>query len=144
MRGLKVSIYAFAILLLISFASAATIHGTIYDLSLKKLNNAGVEINTYPKQFLIAQNGSYSFNVPNGFYTIKAQLMQKSAVLASVEENITIRQDGSYVLDLILFPDVEEGVEDINVDVNGDIVGTAKSGYNISVGTIILLVLGFI
>ena len=144
MRGLKILIYAFAVLFLISFASAATIHGTVYDLSLKKLNNAGVEINTYPKQFLIAQNGSYSFNVPNGFYTIKAQLMQKSAVLASVEENITIRQDGSYVLDLILFPDVEEGVEDINVDVNGDIVGTAKSGYNISVGTIILLVLGFI
>ena len=144
MRGLKILIYAFAVLFLISLASAATIHGTVYDLSLKKLDNARVEINTYPKQFLIAQNGSYSFNAPNGFYTIKAQLMQKSAVLASVEENITIRQDGDYVLDLILFPDVEEGVEAINFDVNSSLIEASKSKYKISVGTIILFALGII
>ena len=115
-------------LLLLDQAIAATIHGTIYDLSLKKINNARVEINTAPKQFLIAQNGSYLFTVPNGAYTIKAQLMQKSTVISYVEENITIRQDGSYVLDLILFPDIEEGIEDIDIEVNGDIIGIDEKG----------------
>ena len=132
-------------LLLLDQAIAATIHGTIYDLSLKKINNARVEINTAPKQFLIAQNGSYLFTVPNGAYTIKAQLMQKSTVISYVEENITIRQDGSYVLDLILFPDIEEGVEEIDIDVNGNLVETKNnlSVFLVVATLIILVVIGF-
>ena len=120
----KILIYFLIATFLINFADAATIHGAIYDLSLKKINNARAEINTSPKQFMIAQNGSYSFDVPNGAYAIKVQLMQKNNLLASVQENITIKQDGSYVLDLILFPDIDEGVEDIDIDVNGNIIET--------------------
>ena len=122
MTWVKVLVYLSAILLVVNFVNAATIYGTVYDLSLKKVNNARVEINTIPKQFLIAQNATYSFDVPNGRYAIKAQLMQKDDVLASVQENITISQDGNYVIDLILFPDIEEGVEDPGIDVNGDII----------------------
>ena len=99
-----------------------------------------VEINTSPKQFLVAQNGSYSFNAPNGAYTIKAQLIQKNAVLAYVQENITIKQDGFYVLDLILFPDVEEGVEDLDIDVNGNVVETNnKKGILIVFAVLLVL-----
>ena len=105
--------------LLANFADAATIYGTVYDLSLNKVNNARIEINTDPNQFMIAKNGTYSFNVPNGNYAIKAQQMQKNSVIAAAEENITIKQTGSYVLDIILFPDIEEGVEDIGIEVNG-------------------------
>ena len=140
----RILIFLLVAIFLLNFANAATIYGAVYDLSLKKVNNARVEINTIPKQFVVAQNGSYAFNVPNGAYTIKAQLLQKNTVIASVQENITIKQVGSYVLDLILFPDVEEGIEDIDIDVNGDIVEADKSKYKISVGTIILLALGFI
>ena len=142
MLNLKVLMYLFIWVVLVSLANAATIHGTVYDLSLKKMSNARVEINTSPKQFLIAQNGSYSFNVPNGLYTIKAQLMHKNIVIASVQENITIRQDGSYVLDLILFPDVEEGVEDIDIDVNGNVVESGDKG--ITIGSVILVSIGII
>ena len=140
----RILIFLLVAVFLLNFANAVTIYGTIYDLSLKKVDNARVEINTTPKQFIVAQNGSYSFNVPNGAYTIKAQLIQRNAVLASVQENITIKQDGNYVLDLILFPDIEEGIEEIELDVYGDIVETDKSKYKISVGTMILLALGFI
>ena len=122
MKSLRIIIYLVVGLVFLGFVNAATIYGTVYDLSLKKANNARVEINTLPKQFMVAQNGTYSFSVPNGRYTIKAQLMQKNTTTASVQENITIMQDGSYVLDLILFPDVEEGVEDIGIDINGDVV----------------------
>lgn len=132
MLKFKILAYLFIGIFLIGIANAATIHGTIYDFSLKKLNNARVEINTSPKQLLIAQNGTYSFNVPNGAYTIKAQLVQKNTVIASVQENITIKQDGNYVLDLILFPDIEEGVEDVEIEVNENIVGNENKNNILS------------
>ncbi|MAG91476.1 hypothetical protein CMO83_02270 [Candidatus Woesearchaeota archaeon] len=135
----RILIYLFISIFLISLVNAVTIHGTIYDFSLKKLNNVRVEIDTSPKQFIVAQNGTYSFNVPNGDYTIKAQLIQKNTVLASVEENITVSRDGSYVLDLILFPDIEEGIEEIELDVNGDII--EEDNNIILTGFIILLIL---
>ena len=144
MLRIKVLVYLLLGLSLLSVVDAATIYGSVYDLSLKKLSNARVEINTYPKQFLIAQNGSYSFNVPNGDYTIKAQMMQKTAVLASVQENITIKQDGAYVLDLILFPDVEEGIENIDIDVNGNIIESEKNHNYALIGLVILLILAII
>ncbi|MBI1935116.1 hypothetical protein HYS31_01635 [Candidatus Woesearchaeota archaeon] len=106
--------------MLIGFANVATIHGNVYDLSLKKANNAKVEINTSPKQVMVAANGTYSFNVPQGNYKIKAQIIQKNAVTASVQENISIVQDGIYVIDLILFPDFEEGIGDPDIDINGN------------------------
>ena len=145
MTWVKVLVYLSAILLVVNFVNAATIYGTVYDLSLKKVNNARVEINTIPKQFLIAQNATYSFDVPNGRYAIKAQLMQKDDVLASVQENITISQDGNYVIDLILFPDIEEGVEDPGIDVNGDIVGeTGNKDWILLIVFAVLLVSGII
>ena len=140
MRGFSILAWVLVSITLINLANAATIHGTVYDLSLKKLSNVRVEINTSPKQFLVAQNGSYSFNAPNGAYTIKAQLIQKNAVLAYVQENITIKQDGVYVLDLILFPDVEEGVEDLDIDVNGNVVETNnKKGILIVFAVLLVL-----
>src|SRR3989344_5021395 len=140
----KILPFLFSVLILISFANAATIYGTVYDLSLKKVGNARVEINTNPKQFLIAQNGSYSFNVPDGIYTIKAQLVQKNDVIASVEEDITISQDGSYVLDLILLPDVESGIEDPGIDINGSVVEEANNNGILLAGFAMLFVLGIV
>ena len=138
MPSFRIFIFLFVSILFISQVNAATIYGTVYDLSLKKVDNARVEIDTSPKQFMIAQNGSYSFDVPNGAYTIKAQLLQKSTVIASVQENITIKQSGSYVLDLILFPDIEEGIEDIDFDVNGDLI-TIENNKNMILGIIVFL-----
>ena len=43
------------------------------------------------------------------------------------EINITIKQEGNYVLDLILFPDIEEGIENIELDLNGDIIDEEKN-----------------
>jgi|SRR3989338_4295642 len=137
----KAFLYVCSFLLFIGIVHAATIHGTVYDISLKKANNARVEINTSPKQFLVAQNGTYSFTVPNGLYTIKAQLMQKNEVVSSVQENITIKHDGSYVLDLILFPDFEEGVEDPGIDINGSIMDADVNRSYVLGGILILIVM---
>ncbi len=142
MRFLKILVYFALGLMLVNFVNAATIYGTIYDLSLEKVSNARVEINTVPNQFMIAQNGTYSFNVPNGFYTIKAQLLQKNTIIASAQENITISQDGNYVLDLILFPDLEEGIENPDLDVDEELI--SRNNKILLIGFLILFILGIL
>lgn len=90
-----------------NIAIAANVHGNIYDLSLRKASGAKVEVNTTPEQILISTDGSYSFDIPNGFYTIKAELRQ-DGVAASESRNISISQEGKYIIDLILFPSFNE------------------------------------
>ena len=116
MKGL--AIMAFMLLMFATMVSAATIYGTIYDYSLDKAKDARVEINTEPKQFYISKNGSYAFNVPNGEYAIEAKHYIGSLLKASAAENITIKDNGVYVLDLVLFPaiDDEELEEDIGIN----------------------------
>jgi len=96
---------------------SATIYGTIYDLSLDQAKDIRVEVNTEPKQFYISKNGSYAFNVPNGGYRVEAKQYIGSLLKASVSEDIKIKDEGSYVLDLILFPNIEEDEleDDINI-----------------------------
>ena len=101
-----------AALLSSGFANAATIYGAVYDLSLKKVSNAEVEINSSPRQFMVAINGTYSFEVPNGDYLIESNHFQKKSVVSAAKENVTVKQEGSYVIDLILFPEVESGFEE--------------------------------
>ncbi|HLC61002.1 MAG TPA: hypothetical protein VJJ52_06255 [Candidatus Nanoarchaeia archaeon] len=127
MKKSNAAIYFTLLVLLMSCASAATIYGTVYDLDLKKINNAIVDINTIPKQSVVAKNGTYSFNVPNGNYLIEAKLMRNGAVTDSVQENITVKQEGSYVLDLIMFPNLEEGVEDFNVNLSSELIDNAQN-----------------
>lgn len=84
-------------------ASAATVYGTIYDFELNKAGNSIVEISTLPKQTFVAKNGTYSFEVPFGNYTISAKSGENTA-----EEQVMIVKEGDYLLDLILFPDLSE------------------------------------
>ena len=117
--GRGILILLMAALVSVSVANAATIYGTVYDLSLEKANNAEVYINSSPKQFMVARNSTYSFEVPNGLYVIKARQIQKNSVISLVEENITVKQEGNYVIDLILFPEIDSGLEEPEpVDIN--------------------------
>ena len=93
---------------------AATIHGTIYDLSLTQEKNAQVEINTMPRQFYISKDGTYSLNVPNGPYLISAYTED-----SSVHENISFENDGEYTIDLVLIQDHQYHVLINNTTING-------------------------
>jgi len=113
-------VYLFCLLILISSVSAATIHGSIYDLSLDKVQNVVVEINTQPKQQFIAKDGVYSFTVPPGEYVIEAAYYLDNVIDSSAKEEITVKAEGDFILDLILFPVIdseliEEG-EEINLE----------------------------
>jgi len=95
------------LLLAVPYSLAATIHGTVYDMELNKAENAIVKVNTVPEQTIVAKDGSYSFNIPNGDYIINAVYESGSGKYASTEE-IKIEADGEYVVDIILFPDISE------------------------------------
>jgi len=114
--------------LLTNIAIGATVHGIIYDFSLNKVNGAGLSLNTTPEQYYISIDGRYSFEVSPGFYNIKAvQYMQYDGnrIIGNEERNITIVEDGDYIIDFILFPSLEEE-DEIAEDIEFEIPDTDK------------------
>jgi len=128
-------------LILVTAANAATITGTVYDFSLEKINNVIVEVNTIPTQREIAKIGSYSFNLAKGSYTITAKTIENKLIAT---ENITIKEEGTYNLDLISFIDISEEEElsnHTNLDiVNDDIEISETNNYLWLVLTFILII----
>lgn len=87
-------------------ASAVEIYGKVYRWdTLDVFSNAVVEIKNGGIQRLVSENGSYSFNVPPGNYTIVAYYGEYFAV-----ENVTVLNTTRF--DLILFPKLE-GMEEV-------------------------------
>lgn len=94
-------------LLFIQAAGAATLYGTIYDMALDKVSDAIIEIDTTPNQQFIAKNGTYSFDVLPGEYLLKARSQTSKA-----SERIIVEEEGKYIVDLVLFPEIESGLVD--------------------------------
>ena len=92
------------LLFCIQAVSAAKISGNVYDLSLEKAVDVIIEIDTSPKQKMISKDGSYSFNVPSGSYTITAGTYLDNLLEAYAQEDISITEEGEYNVDLIIFP----------------------------------------
>ena len=91
---------------------AAEIRGTIYDEGLDKVKDSIIEVNSQPKQKFVSKDGTYSFTLQKGDYIITARFEDLTA-----QDNITIKEDGVFILDLFLFPDFEDDFDaDIEVD----------------------------
>lgn len=107
------------LLLCLPLASAATIYGSVYDFGLDKVDKAIVTLDTVPSQTVVASNGSYRFEVPEGDYVLTA-----SKGDSIISENITVAAEGNYVIDLILLPDlsVEESLMDPDLGVEDVII----------------------
>lgn len=97
--------YLLLLLLCLAPVSAATLSGVTYDLELERLNNVIVGIDTQPMQRVVAHNGTYSFEVPQGNYVLSARQLSRDLV---VQVPIEIGKEGSFVLDLVLAPRMEE------------------------------------
>lgn len=134
------------ILLLIAFIAilsfpvyAATIHGTVYDPSLEPID-AFVEINSVPKQFVVATDGEYSFNVNIGSYVLRANTSEGRAV-----ELIEVVEEGDYVIDMIVGLDIEDPIGFIDeaevTDVTSGLNGKDSWITPISIGIMIILLL---
>ncbi len=95
----------------------ALVHGTVYSWeNLKPLPKAIVVVNSTPIQRVVTKNGSYSFNLPPGNYVIKAYYYQNGKLMLYDEDNITIKKNGSYIVDLILFPPLKFNISQPNVE----------------------------
>jgi len=105
----------------IPLASAATLHGTVYDFDFEVVEDVVVEIDSQPKQSMIATNGEYSFELNSGDYTLLANYYIGDELISSTTEEVSIVEEGDYVLDLILFPYYDdEVVEDFEFEFEGN------------------------
>src|SRR3989344_6679621 len=93
----------FLLVLILPLASAATLKGSIYNSQLEQENDVLVEINTTPVQKFLAKSGGYEFTVLPGKYTLTAR-----KGLLEIHEEMQIVDDGVFILDLFLLPDLIE------------------------------------
>ena len=119
MSKLIVFMFLFCIFM-ISAAYAATIQGTVYDLSLEPVENSIIEIDSTPLQRFVAKDGTYSFTLSKGSYAITATADGNRAT-----ENVKIIDEGIYNIDLFLFPALDE---DLAIDLDID-TGYGKPNY---------------
>lgn len=129
-------------LVLLPCVLGATIHGTVYDFGLNKVPYAFVEIDSSPRQFMVAVNGTYSFSVPPGDYVLRARDTKSDF---EISENISARSEGDYVFDLILLPSFEEELllEETEVPFVEDIVQD-KPASQWFLWLVVFVILGYI
>jgi len=84
------------------------LRGTVYDARLNALPKALVEINTTPRQTMVATRGEYSFNVTPGYYEIKAAFEN-----ATTNAEALVATEGEYRIDLVMI-DIDLG--ELNAD----------------------------
>ena len=111
--------------------SAATIEGKVYSWdTFEPLKNCVVTINTTPVQRYVAANGSYVFEVEPGVYLLEAYY--RSDVLLYANETVIIRDNGTYRIDLLAQPVIEEinlTAPEINFEIgNGETAESGQSG----------------
>ncbi|MDK2826736.1 MAG: hypothetical protein PWQ63_746 [Methanolobus sp.] len=84
---------------------SATVHGVVYDWStLAPLDNVIIEVNSTPRQSMVAKYGMYSFELPEGNYRIASSYYVNGDLTCYDEKVITIMDEGNYVVDLLLVP----------------------------------------
>jgi uncharacterized membrane protein len=96
---------------LIDTALAATIHGTVYNLDLEKQENTIVTADSTPLQTLVSKDGAYSFELGTGDYKIEAKYYENEELISKASESVSIKEQGDYIVDLILFPSFAEEEE---------------------------------
>lgn len=144
----KIFLICIISLLSINIVLGAKVYGDIYDLYLNRLEDVKITINSEPNQILISKDGTYEFQVEGGDYTIYAEKIENGEVVYSVMENISIKNDeGSYVIDLILFPDFSEDekiisdVDEINKITSEEEDGASAMDYALGIMFAMLIIL---
>ena len=135
-----VLVYILLFLFFLPIVSAATITGTVYDYSLSVATDIKIEVDSSPRQLIVAKEGSYSFTVPHGSYIITATQSGDGEITSAARENISVVDEGTYTLDLILFPalgEEEKLLEEPEVDVDLD----EDNATPVIIGFLILILL---
>jgi len=115
-KKLIILFFILGVFLLVPSVLSANIHGTVYDFNLNTVENAVIEVDSVPKQVYVSKDGMYSFNLAVGEYVIKASY-EDDYKKYIFKQNIVIQDEGDYVFDLILFPDISEETELFDEDI---------------------------
>jgi uncharacterized membrane protein len=115
--NLKLFIICTAIVFsLMSLADAdgtAKIHGAVYKMdTFEPLDNALIEVNSTPTQYMVAKNGQYSIELVPGNYTITARYYEDNTLIYAAVGTILIENEGDYVYDLLLRPVNSENLKE--------------------------------
>jgi uncharacterized membrane protein len=89
---------------------SAVITGSVYGPDFDTLNDTVIRINTQPIQQILARNGTYEFNVPEGSYELNAYYKGTEDDMYVFSEKIDAKGDGRYVLDIIMLPEIDDGI----------------------------------
>ncbi len=103
MNKLAVLPIILAFLLVIPIVQAAVISGNIYDINLNPAKNTVIKITTTPEQTYVSKDSTYMLSIPEGKYIITATY-EKDSTKYSYKKEIRVVEEGTYVLDLILYP----------------------------------------
>ena len=96
------------VLLAAAEASAATIHGNVFEWStLEPLNNVIIDVNSTPPQRVVSKDGGYAFELAPGDYALKAEFYEPQGLKYAAEEKLRIAGEGRFVYDLIMLPPLE-------------------------------------
>ena len=106
------------ILVIFPSVSATTIQGTIYDMDLEPAKDSIIKVNTTPIQQIVSKDGTYSFELPLGSYKLEAIYDESKTSNLKASQNIKVIGEGTYIVDLILFPDLSEEEELLNPDID--------------------------
>ena len=143
----KLLLFIYLIIIFSTGSIATEIEGTIYDLSLRKVPNSLIEINTEPQQKYVSIDGQYTLNVPPGKYTLIAKFPATGTPLLIDIEEIEIKEEGTFNLDLFLIDDLSDLDEYYNEpDIDEDLDPTTKKTYweYIFLTILILIIIGVI
>lgn len=131
----------FLIGILVPIVSAATIHGSVYDIFLDELDKAVITIDSEPQQTAVSKGGEYSFEISPGEYIINAIYYGSDADYES-EDKVSIKKEGNFKIDLILTPQLDSEILGENTnefeELNSDF--TLEKDKGINVGMIITLI----
>ena len=112
---LKKLIIVLMLLISIQNCYAATIYGNIYDPDLNQMKGrVEVEVDSSPRQYQVSTDGTYSFFLLVGKYTIKAKYEEHGRLKYLAEERIVVRDEGRFIHDIVMYPSPEEEERLIN------------------------------
>jgi len=103
-------LFLFILIMVSSVASAATVHGAIFNEDLQQITDVQLVINTTPKQNHVSKNGAYFFFAPVGTYEITAERSYQNQTVYIAKQKVEIDNDAEYQIDIVM-----EKIADIEI-----------------------------
>jgi uncharacterized membrane protein len=138
--GIFVAVFLALSALCATIAAAAQISGTAYTEGLQPAKYSLLGVNTSPPQRVLLENGTYDLTLPAGTYQITVTYKERG-MLYDDTANLTVRDDGQYTYDFILFPIEQSRAESLPAAPVVDVAEMPQQKHNLSIWPAAILLL---